>query len=304
MEPIIVIVGFLGAGKTTVLKWLVKQLLSKNWKPTVILNDYENATLDSQQFLSLLEPSEVKALNGSCICCTGVNDLRQKVNTIPKRKKGITLIEANGTTDAMTLMEFLGVGISKHFLSPVQLSVVDCKYWQKRGDYNDLEINHIQVSSLVFLNQKDKITQQELASVQSSIHRFNPAAVFRSWDTLKLDDLIESETTPTKPTNIDHIKTHWSSCSTKLPDPISSKHLHTILDQLPKGILRVKGCTKLDNNDHYTFFEKIPVNHDVMMRRYNGSLISGPILLAVGPNSDPHKLHELVSRTIENKHLV
>ena len=127
MEPIIVIVGFLGAGKTTVLKWLVKQLLSKNWKPTVILNDYENATLDSQQFLSLLEPSEVKALNGSCICCTGVNDLRQKVNTIPKRKKGITLIEANGTTDAMTLMEFLGVGISKHFLSPVQLSVIDCK---------------------------------------------------------------------------------------------------------------------------------------------------------------------------------
>ena len=113
MDPIIVIVGFMGAGKTTFLKWLVKEFIKNAWKPSIILNDYENAQLDSQQFLSFLEPSEVQALSGSCICCSGVNELRQQVNAIPKRKKGITLIEANGTTDAVTLMEFLGVGINE-----------------------------------------------------------------------------------------------------------------------------------------------------------------------------------------------
>ena len=127
METVIVIVGFLGAGKTTILKHLIKKLLKESWNPFVILNDYENAAIDSQQFLSFLDPNQIQALSGSCICCSGINELRLQVNAIPRRKKGITLIEANGTTDAMTFMEFLGVGLNKNFLPPIQISVVDCR---------------------------------------------------------------------------------------------------------------------------------------------------------------------------------
>jgi G3E family GTPase len=119
MEPIIVIVGFLGAGKTTLLKKLVKEYLSYQWNPFIILNDYQNANLDSQQFLDFLEPHKITALNGSCICCSGVNELRQQINKIPKREKGISFIEANGTTDACSLMEFMGVGLNKEFNPPI-----------------------------------------------------------------------------------------------------------------------------------------------------------------------------------------
>ena len=73
MELIIVIVGFLGAGKTTLLKRLTKEYLGKSWDPYIILNDYQNASMDSQQFLSFLSPSQVNALSGSCICCSGIN---------------------------------------------------------------------------------------------------------------------------------------------------------------------------------------------------------------------------------------
>ena len=52
MESIIVIVGFLGAGKTTLLKRLISEYLSEGWNPYIILNDYENAHLDSQYFLT------------------------------------------------------------------------------------------------------------------------------------------------------------------------------------------------------------------------------------------------------------
>ena len=50
MEAIIVLVGFLGAGKTTLLRKLLEQLLEDKWDTKVILNDYENATLDAQDF--------------------------------------------------------------------------------------------------------------------------------------------------------------------------------------------------------------------------------------------------------------
>ena len=52
MEPIIVIVGFLGAGKTTLLKKLTKDYIDAQWNPFIILNDYQNANLDTQQFLN------------------------------------------------------------------------------------------------------------------------------------------------------------------------------------------------------------------------------------------------------------
>ena len=72
MESVIAIVGFLGAGKTTLLKRLVSEYLDNGWQPHIILNDYQNAILDSQQFLNFLEPEKILALSGSCICCNGL----------------------------------------------------------------------------------------------------------------------------------------------------------------------------------------------------------------------------------------
>lgn len=106
MEVIIAVVGFLGAGKTTLLKHLIENFSTKKWNPFVIINDYENAYMDAQQFTKQIELNSIKSLSGSCICCNGIVELRNTVNRIPERINGITLIEANGTSDACSLMEF------------------------------------------------------------------------------------------------------------------------------------------------------------------------------------------------------
>ena len=138
MESIITIVGFLGAGKTTLLKSLISNYTRAGWDPFVILNDYENAKMDAQQFYKQIDEKYIKALSGSCICCSGINELREFVNTIPERENGVTLIEANGTSDACSLMGFLGVGLNERFLPPVQISVVDANNWQLRNNHNEL----------------------------------------------------------------------------------------------------------------------------------------------------------------------
>ena len=48
-------------------------------------------------------------------------------------------------------MTFLGVGLHKRFLPPIQISMVDVKNWQQRGEHNKLEANQIQVSSVLVL---------------------------------------------------------------------------------------------------------------------------------------------------------
>ena len=75
METIITIVGFLGAGKTTLLRQLVNNYITNNWNPYIVLNDYENAKLDALQLTNKIDPKWIKPLTGSCICCSGINEL-------------------------------------------------------------------------------------------------------------------------------------------------------------------------------------------------------------------------------------
>ena len=143
MESIIILVGFLGAGKTTLLRRLIETLATESRPPYVILNDYLNADLDAQRLAADGLAGPVNALTGSCICCDGIGELRSAVNAIPERDRGITLIEANGTTDAAMLMGFLGVGLDERFLPPVQVSLVDVRNWQQRGIHNELEAEQV-----------------------------------------------------------------------------------------------------------------------------------------------------------------
>lgn len=297
MESIITIVGFLGAGKTTLLKYLIHRFLEKGWSPFLILNDYENANMDAQQFSKQVELNSIKALSGSCICCSGIVELRNIVNRIPEREKGITLIEANGTSDACSLMEFLGVGINDRFLPPIQLSVVDVKNWQKRGVHNELEANQIQVSSLIVLTHLDKTTKSRQDAVIEALKELNPMAkiiTMNNLDVSLLPALLPSTNTTLK---MEHEKAHWSSCSCNLPNLPNTDCVYTICKMLPESILRVKGCAKIGEEENYTYFERTP-DGEVFIRPFNGVPITGTKLLTIGPGSTPSILKKVIKSSL------
>jgi G3E family GTPase len=297
MEAIITIVGFLGAGKTTLLKYLVSSYVDNGWNPFIILNDYENAYLDSQQFKDQVASNSVWPLNGSCICCSGINELRDYVNRIPEREKGITLIEANGTSDACSLMGFLGVGLDDRFLPPIQISVVDVRNWQKRGEYNDLEANQIQVSSLIVLTHYDQLLSERNESVTEEIKAINPVAEIMTME--EIDILLLPKLNPTnqRPEKLDHLKAHWSSCSMDLPRLKDSDSIRHICSEIPESILRVKGCTQIGAEEHYTYFERTP-DGMVSIRPYYGIPQTGPKLVTIGPGSEPAMLQMIIDKTL------
>ena len=297
MEVIITIVGFLGAGKTTLLKYLIEKFVENDWSPFVILNDYENANLDAQQFVGKLDAKSIKSLSGSCICCSGIVELRNIVNRIPKREKGVTLIEANGTSDACSLMEFLGVGINDRFLPPIQVSVVDVNNWRKRGEHNELESNQIQVSSLIILTHLDRITSIRKNVVIKELNIVNPTARI-----IKMSEIDITLFPLLLPTNnaakkFEHLKTHWASSSVDLPDLPNIKCIYTICKLIPVSILRVKGCAKIGKEESYTYFERKP-DGELVIRAFNGVPITGPKLLTIGPGSNPLMLENAIKQSL------
>ncbi len=297
MEAIVTVVGFLGAGKTTLLKYLVNNYIENDWNPFIILNDYENANLDVQQFTEKVDTKKVRALSGSCICCSGIGELRDLVNNIPERENGVTLIEANGTSDACSLMGFLGVGVKDQFLPPIQVSVVDVKNWQKRREHNELEANQIQVSSLIVLTHLENLPTNRREFVVKELQKLNPLAEIVTMDMIDvalLPKLLPSKNNHQK---IDHLKAHWSSCSTDLPNLPSTNCIHEICNALPKSILRVKGCTQIGNEKQYTYFERTP-DGSIYIRPYNGIPITGPKLLTVGLGSEVSLLKKVIEDCI------
>ena len=293
MEAIITVVGFLGSGKTTLLKHLINNYASKGYSPFVVLNDYENANLDAQQFLDQLDSKQVRALSGSCICCSGINELREFINRIPQRTKGITLIEANGTSDACSLMSFLGVGLNERFLPPIQISVVDVKNWQTRDENNDLEVNQIQVSSLIVLTHIENVSEERKNFVIKELNKFNPTAeilMMNEIDVTLLPKLLPSKN---KFQKFDHLKAHWSSCSIDLPNLPHTSYIYDICNALPKTIVRIKGCTQIGDKKEFVYFERTP-NGKVSIRPFNGVPITGSKLLTIGPGSKPSLLEKAI----------
>lgn len=297
MEAVIAIVGFLGAGKTTLLKNLMVSFINAGWQPFVILNDYENAHLDVQQLAQHIEPQWVKALSGSCICCSGIAELRNTVNSIPERANGITLIEANGTSDACELMGFLGVGLDERFLPPVQLSVVDVKNWQQRGEHNELEANQVQVSSLIVLTHSENVSDKRRACVTQELHQLNPSAKILTVEELDISFLANLSPSSNIAHKIDHQKTHWSSCSVDLVQLPNTACIENICRLLPRSILRVKGCTQIGNEKNYTYFERRP-DGEVHIRPFNGVPVTGSKILIVGPGSEVALLEGVIAASI------
>ena len=298
-EAIITIVGFLGAGKTTLLKHLTSRFVEEGWKPFIILNDYENANLDAQQFVEQLDSKSVMALSGSCICCSGIEELRHYVNMTPERDMGVTIIEANGTSDACSLNGFLGVGLKDHFLPPVQVSVVDVKNWQKRGDHNALEANQIQISSLIVLTHIDKSSEGRIKEVIEQIKKLNPMAEIMTLDEIDVNLLPKLLPSQNPAEKLDHHKAHWASCSVDLPVLPGAESIFHICNTLPKSIQRVKGCTKVGDDEHYTYFERTP---DGLLHRrpYRGGVPhTGPKLLAIGPGSEISLLEKVVEESLK-----
>ena len=293
MEAIITIVGFLGSGKTTLLKKLIHNYVDQNWNPYVILNDYENAGLDAQQFLDQIDVKQLKALSGSCICCSGIHVLRDFINRIPPRLKGVTLIEANGTSDACALMSFLGVGINERFLPPIQISVVDVKNWQKRGEHDELEVNQIQVSSLLVLTHTEDILPERKNAVIKELNRYNATAEILNLDEVDVTLIPKLLPSKNKFKKFEHLKAHWSSCSTDLPQLPNYNCIYDICNALPKTIMRIKGCTQLENKKEYVYFERTP-DGKISIRPFNGEPTTGSKLLTIGPGSAPNLLEKAI----------
>lgn len=175
MVPLVFIVGFLGAGKTSLMRELVPRLVKEGLRPHVVLNDFQNAKVDATYFEGLA--AAVAPISGTCVCCDSFEELVETLESQQLDEKSILLLEANGTTDSVELIEQLSLRPEcARYTMPIQISLVDTKRWQKRHWHNDLEREQMASANFLQLTWQDTVTEERFQQVRAQLSELAPGA--------------------------------------------------------------------------------------------------------------------------------
>lgn len=177
MIPLVLLAGFLGAGKTRFLTDVIPLLHAQGVRVRVVLNDFENAEIDASRLASL--NALVTPLNGECVCCISLRDLMDTLYAVPAEAGTVMVIEANGATETDELLGFLTMDSKlSQYTPPLQLTVLDAGRWQKRWFHNALERAQATTATHLHMNWTEKLSPERLRKTELSVREVNARGAF------------------------------------------------------------------------------------------------------------------------------
>jgi G3E family GTPase len=324
MTPLILLVGFLGAGKTTYLRKLLPELSARGLDPHVIINDYQNARVDAELLQGLV--ASVLPISGSCVCCGSREELLGALEKFEHAPGRILVVETNGTTDSEELIEMLSLEPDLgRFTLPIQVSIIDGKRWQKRFWHNSLELDQARTANFLFLSRADEIDEKRAAHIEESFAKHGvsgthatPAELAEALIGISAevggiasrevaahaaccecghhhhehDEAHEEHHHHHAHEEHDeeaahhHSGFHFASLQLDLPEVVTRAALEKFLAALPEEVIRAKGLVRLaESPGEFHIFQKIDgVEAAQFLPIGPTSRVGRPVAVLIGPN--------------------
>ena len=197
MTKIDIFSGFLGAGKTTLIKKLIQESFAGQ-KVVLIENEFGEIGIDG----GFLKESgiQINELNAGCICCSLVGDFRTALQQVVEQyHPDRIVIEPSGVgklSDVTRAVE----GVAEHL--DVQLNsfvtVADVNkvkmYMKNFGEFYDDQISH---ASCILLSRTQNATEEKIAAAVALLREKNPTAtiVTTPWDALTGEQILKAMST-------------------------------------------------------------------------------------------------------------
>lgn len=177
--------GFLGAGKTTLIKKLIEEAY-KGEQVVLIENEFGEIGIDG----GFLKDSgvEINEMNSGCICCSLVGDFGKALEQVVEQfHPDRILIEPSGVGKLSDIIQ----AVENLDLADVQLNgfttIVDAKkakiYMKNFGEFFNNQVEH---ASSIILSHTKGMDEDKLAQVVALLREHNPHAtiITTDWDAL------------------------------------------------------------------------------------------------------------------------
>ena len=197
MTNIDIFSGFLGAGKTTLIKKLIKESFAGQ-KVVLIENEFGEIGIDG----GFLKESgiQINELNAGCICCSLVGDFRAALQQVVEQyHPDRIVIEPSGVgklSDVTRAVE----GVAEHldvklnsFVTVADVNKVKM-YMKNFGEFYDDQISH---ASCIILSRTQNATEEKIAAAVAMLREKNPTAtiVTTAWDALTGEQILKAMST-------------------------------------------------------------------------------------------------------------
>ena len=228
MTKIDIFSGFLGAGKTTLIKKLLKEAYSGE-QVVLIENEFGEIGIDG----GFLKEAgiEIREMNSGCICCSLVGDFGEALKeVIQKYQPDRIIIEPSGVgklSDVIKAVKKVEGEVDIKLNSFTTLvDVMKCKMYMK--NFGEFFSNQIEYAGTIILSRTDKSTEEKVIAALQLIRGLNKSAAVITTPIEKLSgakildtmennrslekELLEEEVCPVCGGHHDHEHHHDETC--------------------------------------------------------------------------------------------
>jgi G3E family GTPase len=260
--PVIVVTGFLGAGKTTLIRSLLES--SEGMHTAIIVNEFGEIGIDQ----ALLSPGsdETVLLGNGCLCCRISNDLQKTcTNLLRERTRGTVppferiFLETSGLADPTPILQtFISDRALRddfHLLGII--AVVDAASFEGTVNHFQECLRQVVLADRIIVTKSDLLSTASVAIVSSKLQQINPSAQIRLGDHGRVEPavMLDFDDLPARYFSIEPIH-HTSGIDTfsiVIDKPLKWSGFSQAMSMLSTlrgaDLLRVKGLVNVQGSD-------------------------------------------------------
>lgn len=268
-----VITGFLGAGKTTFINFLLKKYSDRQF--ALVENEFGDVAIDTK-LIKGVEASQMFELKEGCICCTITDEYELVLQELAERFLNVEhlLIETTGVADPTSVIRpfFRDENLQDLYSFSGTVCLVDALNFEKQTE-TELKQKQIAVSDLVLVSKTEDLTSTEKDILKEKIGKVNPLCEIQfsefgvsnqftlenvSYQTKFLPDFSK------KNSNHSEISTNTINFSKSLNREEFTWWLSYLLDVYKNEIYRVKGILCFANEPFEFVLQGVSGNYEII----------------------------------------